>query len=146
MFKLAAVTAMTAVAALAMTGTASAQAKKPAGTNAVTYDITIQTEATYTGTMDIAVAKGVATGNMKITSPGEINGKVAGTSKGGELKLDFPYTMVQRGCTGQIQMDVKMPPKPGPGKGTVSIVGCGRDAANKLNGTIELKPAAPAKK
>jgi hypothetical protein len=143
MFKLATVTAMTAVALVA---TASAQARKPAGTNAVTYDITIQTEATYTGTMEIAVVKGVATGNMKITSPGEINGKVAGTSKGGELKLDFPYTMVQRGCTGQIQMDIKMPAKPGPGKGTVSIVGCGRDAANKLNGTIELKPAAPAKK
>ena len=143
MFKLARVTAMTAVALFA---TASAQTRTPAGTSAVTYDITIQTEATYTGTMDIAVAKGVATGTMKITSPGEINGKVAGTSKGGELKLDFPYTMVQRGCTGQIQMDIKMPSKPGPGKGTVSIVGCGRDAANKLNGTIELKPAAPAKK
>ena len=143
MLKLAAVTTMMAM----MVGAAaSAQAKKPAGTNAVTYDITIQTEATYTGKMDIAITKGVATGNMLITSPGEINGKVAGSSKAGELKLDFPYTMVQRNCTGQIQMDIKMPAKPGPGKGTVSIVGCGRDAANKLTGTIELKPAAPTKK
>ncbi len=143
MLKLAAVTTMMAM----MVGAAaSAQGKKPAGTNAVTYDITIQTEATYTGTMDLAITKGVATGNMLITSPGEINGKVAGSAKAGELKLDFPYTMVQRNCTGQIQMDIKMPAKPGPGKGTVSIVGCGRDAANKLMGTIELKPAAPSKK
>jgi len=57
MFKLATVTAMTAVALIA---TASAQAKKPAGTNAVTYDITIQTEATYTvklnGTIELKPA------------------------------------------------------------------------------------------
>jgi hypothetical protein len=138
------VTAM--IAAAATVGVMSAQAKKPAGTNAVTYDVTIKADAAYTGTMDIAIAKGVATGNMLITSPQEITGKVAGTSKAGELALDFPYTMVQRNCTGQIQMNIKMPAKPGPATGTISVVGCGRDATNKLTGTIDLKPAAAAKK
>jgi hypothetical protein len=143
MIKLAAIAAMTTVTLI---GTASAQGKKPAGTNAVTYDITIKADAAYTGTMNIAIAKGVATGNMLITSPQEITGTVAGTSKAGELALDFPYTIVQRNCTGQIQMNIKMPAKPGPASGTISVVGCGRDATNKLTGTIDLKPAAPPKK
>jgi hypothetical protein len=143
MIRLAAATTMMAVAWI---GAASAQAKKPAGTKGVTYDVTIQADGNYTGTMDIAIAKGVASGDMRITAPGEVIGKVAGTAKAGELKLDFPYTMVQRKCTGQIAMDIKMPAKPGPATGTVSIVGCGRDATNKLNGTIELKPVAPVKK
>ena len=139
-------TVIAMIAAAATVGGMSAQGKKPAGTNAVTYDVTIQADGPYTGKMDIAIAKGVASGNMHITSPGEITGKVAGTSKAGELNLDFPYTMVQRNCTGQIQMNIKMPAQPGPATGTVSIVGCGRDATNKLTGTIDMKPAAPAKK
>jgi hypothetical protein len=48
---------------------------------------------------------------------------------------------VQRNCTGQIEMNIKIPAKLGPATGTVSILGCGRDATNKLTGTIELKPA-----
>lgn len=139
MFKLAAIVAMMTVAAGAA---ALAQGKKPAGTNAVTYDITIQADAPYTGNMTIAIAKGLASGEMHITAPTEVTGKVAGTSKAGELKLDFPYTMVQRNCTGQIQMNIKLPAKPGPAAGTVSIVGCGRAETNRLAGTIELKPAA----
>ena len=143
MFRLAAFAAMTTVALI---GTAAAQTTKPVGTNAVTYDIAITADGTYTGTMDIAIAKGLATGDMKITAPQEITGQVAGTSKAGELRLDFPYTMVQRNCTGQIQMNIKIPAKPGPASGTISVVGCGRDATNRLTGTIELKPAAPKKK
>lgn len=131
-----------AIAAAAMVVTTGAQGKKPAATNAVTYDVSIQAEGTYTGTMEIAISKGLASGDMRITTPSEVTGKVAGTSKGGELKLDFPYTMVQRKCTGQIEMNIKMPAKPGPASGTVSIVGCGREATNKLTGTIDLKPAA----
>ena len=143
MIRLVAATTMMTVAFI---GAASAQAKKPAGAKAVTYDLTIQADGNYTGTMDIAVVKGVASGEMRITAPSEVIGKVAGTAKAGELKLDFPYTMVQRKCTGQIVMEIKMPAKRGPATGTVSIVGCGREATNKLNGTVELKPAAPAKK
>ena len=139
MRKLAAATTMMAMMVGAV---ASAQAKKPAGTNAVTYDVTIQADGgAYTGKMNIATTKGVAAGDMHITTPTEITGKVAGTSKAGELKLDFPYTMVQRKCTGQIEMNIKLPAKPGPAAGTVSIAGCGRDATNKLAGTIELRPA-----
>lgn len=37
-----------------------------------------------------------------------------------------------------IEMTIKMPAKPGPATGSVSIVGCGRDATNKLAGPIEL--------
>jgi hypothetical protein len=40
----------------------------------------------------------------------------------------------------QIEMDIKMPARPGaaPATGTVSIAGCGRPAEDKLPGTIEL--------
>ncbi len=55
--------------------------------------------------------------------------------------LDFPFLMVQRKCERQIAMNIEVPPKMGPANGTVSIVGCGRHATNKLAGTIELKPA-----
>jgi len=128
------------IVALTLTA-ASAQTKKPAGTNTVTYDVTIQADGAYAGTMDIAVKGGVASGAMHITTPTEITGKVAGTVKGGQLLLDFPYSMVTRKCTGQIEMNIKLPARPGPATGTVSIVGCGRDVSNKLAGTIELKPA-----
>ena len=113
------------------------------------YDLTIQADgAVYTGTMDLAVAKGKVTGDMHITKPTEITGKPAGTTKAGQMKLDFPYRMVQRECDGQIAMDIKLPAKAavGPATGTVSIVGCGRTPENKLPGTIELKPQAAAKK
>jgi hypothetical protein len=127
-------------------GTAAAgQTKKPAGTNAVTYDVTITAEGQYTGTMDLLINRGKVTGTMQITKPTEITGKVAGTVKGPEMALDFPYHMVQRNCTGQIAMTIKMPAKgskTAAAIGTVSIIGCGRPESNKLPGTIDLKPAA----
>ena len=122
--------------------------QKPAA-NSTKYDVTIQADgAAYTGTMDLAVAKGKVSGDMHITKPTEITGKAAGTTKAGLMKLDFPYRMVQRACDGQIAMDIKLPAKAGagPATGTVSIVGCGRTAENKLPGTIELKPQAAEKK
>ena len=125
---------------------AAAQTKKPAGANTVTYDVTIVAEGTpYTGTMDLTVVRGKVTGSMHITQPTEITGKPAGTVKAGDVALDFPYHMVQRNCDGQIAMNFKLAPKPGPSKGTVSIVDCGGDPSNKLPGTIELTPARPAK-
>jgi hypothetical protein len=130
-------------------GTAAAgQTKKPAGTNSVTYDVTITTEGPYTGTMDLATAGGKVTGAMHITQPTEITGKVAGTVKGSEMVLDFPYQMVQRNCTGQIAMNIKLPAKGSKtteANGTVSIAGCGRADSNKLAGTIDLTPAAKKK-
>jgi hypothetical protein len=77
MFKQTVMVAVTTIAVVTMIATASAQGKKPAGTNAVTYDVSIQADGTYTGTMDIAVTKGVASGDMRITVPSEITGKVA---------------------------------------------------------------------
>ena len=134
-------TAAVVLMAVALTPVA-AQTKKPAAANSVAYDVTVNADGTaHTGKMDLAIAAGKVTGGMHITQPGEITGKVAGTVKAGEMMLDFPYLMVQRRCEGQIAMTIKVPPKMGPANGTVSIVGCGRDAANKLAGTIELKPA-----
>ena len=136
------VIAVAAVLAVAGALPASAQTKKPAGT-ATTYDITVNADGgVHTGTMLLVVAAGKVTGDMHITAPGEITGKAAGTSKAGQMHLDFPYRMVQRACDGRIQMDIKVPPKTGPANGTVSITGCGRTDANKLTGTIELKPRA----
>ena len=134
-------TAIVTLVVAATIASAAAQTKKPAATNAVTYDVTIQADGPYTGTMDLAVKGGVVSGGMRIATPTEITGNVAGTSKAGEMRLDFPYEMVTRKCTGQIKMTIAAPAKPAPTKGTVSIVGCGRDAAAPLSGTIELKPA-----
>jgi hypothetical protein len=132
------------VAAMLMVGcvmaSARAQTKKPAGTTSVTYDVTIAADGAYTGTMDLAVKGGKVSGNMHITKPTEITGKVAGTSKAGVMALEFPYQMVQRNCTGQIAIAIKAPPKTASTTGTVSIVGCGRGPENKLAGTIDLKP------
>jgi hypothetical protein len=126
---------------------AGAQSKK--GSNSTTYDVTITTDGTaYTGTMALAVSAGKVTGDMHITAPTEITGKAAGTTKAGKMNLDFPYRMVQRACDGQIAMAIALPAKMGatPATGTVSIAGCGRSDANKLQGTIALKPQAAAKK
>ena len=124
----------------------SAQTKKPAA-KSTTYDLTVNADgAAHTGTMELATTAGKVSGDMHITSPREITGKPAGTSKAGAMHLDFPYRMVERQCDGRIVMDIKMPPKAGPANGTVEITGCGRTDANKLAGTVELKPRAAAKR
>ena len=132
------------MAVLAMAGgmPVAAQGKKPAA-KPTTYDLTVNADgAAHTGSMVLAVTGGKVSGDMHITAPQEITGKAAGTSKGGQMRLDFTYRMVQRGCDGRIEMDIKMPPKPGPANGTVAITGCGRTDGNKLSGTVELKPKA----
>ena len=131
-----------AAAALALTlasSLTSAQSRKPAGPKPVTYEVTIVADGTpYTGQMQLAVRGGKVTGSMHIKQPTEITGKAAGTVKAGEMMLDFPYQMVQRKCTGQIEMKFKAPVKGGRSEGTVGIAGCGRDASSKLPGTIAL--------
>lgn len=119
----------------------SAQTKKPpAGTKGVTYDLTIDVDGrVYTGKMDLVTTGGKVAGTMHVMQPTEITGKVAGTVKSREMALDFPYHMVQRNCDGQIAMNLKAPSRTAGSKGTVAIVGCGRDASNKLSGTMELK-------
>jgi DUF4097 and DUF4098 domain-containing protein YvlB len=95
--------------------------------------------------MTVAVNAGKVTGDIRITAPTEITGKVAGTAKAGQMNLDFPYHMVERNCDGQIAMSFAQPAKKGaaPATGTVDIVSCEGD---KLAGTIELKPKAATKK
>ena len=137
-------------AALALCGLITlplaAQGKKPAAKTTI-YDLTVNADgAAHTGTMTLEVAGGKVAGDMHITHPSEITGKPAGVVKGSTMNLDFAYRMVQRGCDGNIKMDIKMPAKAaGPANGTVEIIGCDRTAANKLTGTVELKPR-PAKK
>lgn len=133
---------VTCAMVLAVSAGLGAQAKKPAGAKPVTYDVTITTDGTpYMGTMVLTVAGGKVTGTMNIKQPTAVTGKPAGTVKGGEMALDFPFHMVERKCDGQIEMNVKLPTKAVETTGTVSIVGCGRDATNKLSGTVALKPA-----
>jgi hypothetical protein len=125
---------------------AAAQTKKPAA-KGTTYDITVNADgAAHTGTMLLTVTGGKVSGDMHITQPSEITGKAAGVSKGGQMHLDFPYRMVQRACDGRIEMTIKLPAKAAtaPANGTVSITGCGRTDANKLAGTVELKPRKKA--
>jgi hypothetical protein len=133
-----------ALAVVVLVSPAFAQSKK-AG-NSVIYDVTITADGTpYTGTMTLAVNAGKVTGDIRITAPTEITGKVAGTAKAGQMNLDFPYRMVERACDGQIAMSFALPAKKSaaPATGTVDIVGCEGD---KLAGAIELKPKAATKK
>ena len=125
---------------------ASAQeGRKPAGTT-VMYDITVKADAVYTGTMELTIDRGKVTGKMHITTPTEVTGNVAGTSTKGVVALDFPFFMTEQKCEGNVKMDATLPPKIGPTSGTLEVVGCGRDATNKLTGTFDLKPAAPTQK
>lgn len=131
---------------VALGGAAAAQTKKPAA-KPVTYDVTIKAEeTTYTGTADLAIDRGKVTGDMRLVSPTEITAKIAGAAKEGALDLDFPYLIVEQQCTGNVKMNIKLPARPGPARGTMVAVGCGRDPAAPLNGTVELVPADPARK
>jgi hypothetical protein len=130
----------------AIVGSASAQTKKSSGPKSVMHAITIKADEVYTGTMEMAVDRGKVTGNLHLTAPTEITGKVAGTAKGGVLSLEFPYHMVERNCDGTVKMNITLPATPGPAAGTMEAGGCGRDPDSKLPGTVELVPVVPKKK
>ena len=137
--------ALYAVAVLVGASPAFAQSKKAA--SAMVYDLTVTAEGTpYTGTMTLAVAGGKVTGDMHITVPTEITGKVAGIAKGGQLDLDFTYRMVERGCEGQIAFPVTLPAKKSaaPITSTATIAACG-EPQNKITGAVELKPKTAKK-
>ena len=122
---------------------ATAQSKKPAGTNSMMFDMTATVEdVVYTGTMEMAVKAGKVTGDMRITIPTTITGKVAGSAKAGMLALDFPFTMVDDNCQGTVKMNIKLSEKPGHGSGTLEAIGCGESPDSITTGTVELKPPA----
>jgi hypothetical protein len=140
--------AATALVGVALAGMVSAQDGKPAakpGTKNVTHELIVTADQVYTGTVSMKVEKGKVMGDMEITSPTQITGKLAGTAKGGVLTLDFPYHMTEQNCEGNVKMSITMP-KAGPAKGTMEAEGCGRPSDQKLTGTVELKPVAAAKK
>ena len=93
----------------------------------------------------MVVEKGKVTGDMRISSPTGIIGKVAGTSEAGVLKLDFPYHMTEQGCDGNVKMHLKVPPKAGPITGTMEATGCGMEPGQTLTGTVEMTVARPKK-
>ena len=125
-------------------GTSAAQSQKKSGTKGVMHDITVTADTVYTGTMQMAIDGVKVTGDMRITAPTEITGKVAGTSKAGVLTLEFPFLMVQQKCEGTVKMNLTIGDKPGYASGTMDAVGCD---GGQESGTVELKPAAtkPAK-
>lgn len=130
-----------AVAALVGTAGAAAQAKKTAAPKPVMHDITISADTVYTGTMSMAIDGETVTGDLRITVPTEVLGKVAGTAKAGQLALEFPFTMTEQQCEGVVKMDITLSDKPGVGTGKMAAVGCGLEESAPLVGTVELKPA-----
>ena len=133
-------------AALLAAVPAAAQSKKNVERKMVVHDITVVADTIYRGTLALAIDSGTVTGKLQIMTPTEILGDVAGTAERGVLSLAFPYTMPQRNCGGTAKVNITLPPKPGPAKGTVEAVGCGRDATNKLTGTVEMTPRQPKTK
>lgn len=135
----------TAVAALVagLAAVASAQAPAPTTLKNPTHEISVSAgDTVYTGTVALKMAGGKVTGDMLITSPMEITGKVAGTSKGDELVLEFPYHMTDNQCTGNVKMIIKLPAKAGVASGTMEAKGCAEDPSQVMPGTVELKPIA----
>jgi len=140
---------VTGLVCAAMVGGASAQTKKPAparkpaaAPKVTTYDITVRADQVYTGTVAMALDRGKVTGDMRMTHPMEITGKVAGTAKEGVLSLKFPFYMVEQKCEGVVSMTITMPQKPGLAKGTMEAITC---EGEKLPGDVELVPAAEKK-
>ena len=138
---------VTAVALMCavLTSVASAQTKKQAGTKSVMHDITVKADEVYTGTIEMAVNSGKVTGNLHLTAPTEITGKVSGTAKGGVLSLEFPYHMTERQCGGTVKMNITLPAKPGLATGTMEASACG-EPGGTVTGTVELKPSDLKKK
>src|SRR4026208_994141 len=99
-------TALMVCLALAVGTGLGAQAKKAPEPKTIVRDLTITADSVYTGTMELAIDAGKVSGTMLITSPTEITGKVAGTSKAGELDLDFPFHMTENACDGTVKMTI----------------------------------------
>lgn len=129
-----------ALSGLLIAGPVHSQTKSAA--KAIENDITVKGAdgTVYAGKMTMSVEKGKVSGSMRVTTPTQITGTVAGTAEKGKMKLDFPYVMTERNCQGTVRMDLTVPAKPGPVTGTMEAVGCGRDETQKLTGTVEIVP------
>ena len=126
----------------------SAQAKKPATSKPIVHEVTITADNVYTGTMEMSIVTGKVSGTMLLTSPTEITGKIAGTSKAGELDLEFPFHMTGEQLRRHGQDDHRVARLAGAVEGDDGGGGLRPRRSNKVTGTVELKPvpaAAPAK-
>jgi hypothetical protein len=90
-----------------------------------TYDVAfVLPQGTYSGTTSFAVdRKGVVTGTMKITQPGVVDAKLAGTVKNGTWAIDHTYAIPEQGCTGTIKGTAKVPADAKVISGNVTIGG-----------------------
>lgn len=77
---------------------------------APTYDAAFVLEqGTYTGTTTFSVdRKGVVTGTMKLTSPMAVDATLGGAVKGEVWTFEYPYTILEQGCTGTVKGTGKM--------------------------------------
>lgn len=139
-------TIMVVMVSAGAAGILSAQTATPKTARPVTHEVTVVADQVYTGTLAMAIEAGKVTGDMHLTAPTEITGKLAGTAQDGQLQLEFPFHMTEQGCNGSVKMKIALPARPGPAKGTMAAVGCGRESDSPLEGTVELKPAQPGGK
>ena len=135
--------------ALALPAVALAQDKPKAAAAAAkgqTYQVEFLFEnGSYLGTMTLQIAKkGAIAGTMAIDRPTGVTGEVAGSLTGDALALDYPFTMVEDGCTGRVVVNATMTKKRDAAEGKATASGCGD---TPLEGTFTLKkaPAATAK-
>lgn len=77
---------------------------------APTYDVTFTLDqGVYTGTTTFNVdRKGVVTGTMKLTNPISVDGTLAGEVKAGTWTFEYPYTIVEQGCSGTVTGTAKV--------------------------------------
>lgn len=77
---------------------------------APTYDVTFTLDqGVYTGTTTFSTdRKGVVTGTMKLTSPIAVDATLAGEVKAGTWTFEYPYTIVEQGCSGTVTGKAKV--------------------------------------
>lgn len=80
------------------------------GAAAPTYDARFDLQqGSYTGVATFAVdRKGVVTGNMELTQPIGVKGKLTGEVKDNVWTFEFPYEIAQQNCTGVVKGTAKV--------------------------------------
>ena len=77
----------------------------------------------YAGRMTLAIDGQTVGGSMLIERPTTIDGRVAGTLKGGKLELRYPYTMRADGCVGEVTITATLSPSRDSADGGALVTG-----------------------